>query len=695
MAHLATMKPEFLEGILGLPPKEAHQVQQKVALLLEDPRPDGKAKKQLKGFRDKVCRLRAGDYRVFYTFDPTYVSLLAIRRRDETTYDKEVPGISLGGLDGDLTPAHAPWEKLLKPVEPARTPLPEPITSELLDRLRIPSSHHPRLRALTDRESLYEVSGVPDELLLRLDTHLFERPIAEVAHQRDLVLAEPADLLRYKEGDLLGFLLRLDSEQERLVSWSLAAKGPALLKGGPGTGKSIVALYRVRALLDALEAGGKADSRLLYLTYTNALVAYSRQLLGSLLGPRIERVEVRTADSLVRQLVDGTREGQRNLVDQTQLRASYDRATRSLNLAGNVLEAEAQKLALERLGANYVLDEIQVVLEARGISSLEEYLAAPRPGRRLALNRIQRSAVHAAWLALESELARQGKITWGGLRTRALKVLEERPDLPRYDGLVVDEAQDLAPTVLRILARVVESPARLFLAADANQSIYGSGFSWADACETLRFRGRTAVLRTNYRSTREIGEAARHWLAGAGLEPEEAEPRYHHQGAVPAVRGVDGPAAECDLLATFVRAACRELRFGPSSAAVLVPSEDCGSRIAAGLTERGLPARFMASRELDLQAEGVKVLTLKGAKGLEFPVVALAGFVGGRYPNLPRGMAEEARAEAEAVERRTLYVAMTRAMRALLIVIPADAPPSLLTGFDPQLWNLGMREAAP
>jgi len=52
----------------------------------------------------------------------------------------------------------------------------------------------------------------------------------------------PDDLLRFREGELLGFLLRLNTEQEKFVTWAVKGKGATLLKGGPGTGKSTVAL---------------------------------------------------------------------------------------------------------------------------------------------------------------------------------------------------------------------------------------------------------------------------------------------------------------------------------------------------------------------------------------------------------------------------------------------------------------------
>ncbi len=42
----------------------------------------------------------------------------------------------------------------------------------------------------------------------------------------------------------------------------------------------------------------------------------------------------------------------------------------------------------------------------------------------------------------------------------------------RYGAIVVDEAQDLAPVALAALLSLVESSNRLFVAADANQSIF-------------------------------------------------------------------------------------------------------------------------------------------------------------------------------------------------------------------------------
>ena len=66
---LTTMKPGFTNEWLALPPKEAHQVLEKINLLVQDPTPDAKVKKQLKYMNGNLHRIRSGDYRIFYTFE--------------------------------------------------------------------------------------------------------------------------------------------------------------------------------------------------------------------------------------------------------------------------------------------------------------------------------------------------------------------------------------------------------------------------------------------------------------------------------------------------------------------------------------------------------------------------------------------------------------------------------------------------
>ncbi|GAB4251823.1 UvrD-helicase domain-containing protein [Deferrisoma sp.] len=687
---LTTMKPTFQNEWLALPQRDIPLVLEKIHALARDPTPDGATKKKVKHLGGKLFRIRAGSYRIFYTFEEPYVSLLAIRKRDHA-YDKGLDAESLGGLDAEFPPdAPAPrpsWEQFLRPPEPQETPLPVALSDDLLERLRVLPVYRPRLLAVTTREELYRCAeqGIPDDVVLRVDEVLFERPLEEVLGQPDYVANDVDDLLRFREGSLLGFLLKLDAEQEKYVRWSVEARGPTLLKGGPGTGKSTVALYRVRAMLDAMV---EATPRILFTTYTNALVNFSRQLLDQLLGDRASAVEVRTADSLMMEIARGTL-GRVSPATDREERALFDAALQSAFLEGSSLERNRRRRELERLGAEYLREEIQEVIEGRGLRTLEEYLAAPRPGRRVGLGEAQRRAVWAVWERYAGLLTRNNVWTWGRIRCLAREEVAAGAG-PRYDAVVVDEAQDLPPVVLGVLATVCKRPNRLFLTADANQSIYRSGFRWADVHETLQFRGRTGVLRANHRSTREIAVAAASYAASGAPDPGALDEGVHvHTGPLPAVREVADADREVDVLARYLPAAARSFRLGVGACAVLVPTRAAGITLAEQLSARGVRAQFMEGRSLDLRASTVKVITLRSAKGLEFPVVALAGFARSGYPRVPDDFTPEGVEEWIERERRVLYVAMTRAMRALLVLAPAEDRYGLFRGWHPEFWNVG------
>ena len=254
-------KPSFLSAWRALPPKETRQVLEKITLLEQDPTPDGKAKIQVKRKYQgtTVYRIRCGAYRIFYTFRDPYINLLALLRRNEDTYNEDLDVEFLGGLEVELDnhprAVQPDWEHILAPREPEKKRLPEPITAELLANLHIPKEYHARLLAVATEDDLLECPGVPGEHLSLLLEYMFPKPLAQIMQQPDLLLDELDDLLRFKEGELLSFLLRLSPEQERFVSRALRATGPTQLKGGPGTGKSIVALYHIRSLVPESSPG--------------------------------------------------------------------------------------------------------------------------------------------------------------------------------------------------------------------------------------------------------------------------------------------------------------------------------------------------------------------------------------------------------------------------------------------------------
>ncbi len=689
-------KPTFTNQLLSIPKERVVQILQKIERLREDPSPQGGLKKKLHGYSGNVYRLRSGDYRVLYTYGDGWVTLLGVDdRKDVYKGDRllaEEPGVPISHIPNveNLLASGTGEDRRPDIREREDKALDFEIDERLLQQLRVPDEHFPKLVSCRSLEALIS-ADVPDPVRERVFDAVSSPDYERVLEQPDLLTGDVSDLLRFKEGELLGFLLKLDPEQEKFVDWAVGGSGPTLVKGGPGTGKSTVALYRVKSLVGSLKESGAESPRLLFTTYTNALVAFSEQLLRRLLGSDRNCVTVRTADSLAVNVVTDS-DGRPNIADASTLRSALKEAVETAAFDGKGLQKRAQRQTIEQLSPEYLLEELCSVIEAREVVSIEEYLSVSRAGRRVGLGVTQRSAVWRVYESFGRTLEKRGVVTWQQVRRRAVEVVRDGGEGERFDGVVVDEAQDLDPTVLRLLVGLCDSPSRLFITADANQSIYGSGFRWTDVHEDLKFRGRTGVLRSNHRSTREIGEAANAYLHNAALDgdtdPSEKQ-AYVRTGPRPAVRAVRESYDECALLARFLTGAAKEFRLGVGACAVLVPTEGAGRSVAAGLREMGVDALFMPGRGLELDHRAAKVITLKSAKGLEFPVVALAGFGRGSLPGIPKGASEEELEEAMLRERRTIYVAMTRAMRALLVVAPAEKPPALLSDFAPEYWNTG------
>ncbi|HHP7232626.1 MAG TPA: UvrD-helicase domain-containing protein [Xenococcaceae cyanobacterium] len=619
-------KPTFTNQLLLIPKERVVQILEKIEVLRNEPKPHGNLKKKLHGYKGNVYRLRSGDYRIIYTYGDGWVTLLGVdARKDVYKGSKlvaETPEIDISNLpdlETVLSPEIAPQPPIF-PEKDQKTLLPVTIDEDLLQSLRIPQECFVPLITCRTLDDLITVD-VPEEIRNRLFDCITTPNFDRVLAQPSLVTGSTDDLLRFKQGNLLGFLLKLNPEQEKYVNWAIDAQGATLLKGSPGTGKSTVALYRVKAIIEALKAAGIEKPKILFTTYTNALVAFSEQLLTSLLGDDIKYVEVKTADAIAFSLVRD---------ENPQL----------------LTTKQARKL-----------------------------------------------------------LKQNNLVTWQQLRSHALQLLRQSPNPPLYDAVIIDEAQDLDPNALRILIQLYRAPNRLFITADANQSIYGSSFRWRDIHSDLKFIGRTGILRINHRTTQEIDLAAHSYLNESVIDCEIGDREYINNGALPAVRAVNNAEDEAILLTRFCQhrdwicsltesiphgqTATREYRLGIGSCAILVPTAESGTKLAQQLNYQGLEAHYTDSRELDLNKQGVKILTLKAAKGLEFPILAIAGFLASSFPTIARGTPQDVKTEIYNRERRTLFVAMTRAMRALLIVVPAQKPGILLQNFDPQWWNLG------
>lgn len=708
MPWTTIFKPSFMNDFVELPKNLQKQIQSAHAELEQDPvTPRGDTIKKLQGW-ENLWRYRLGGYRLIYSavHEQKVVQLLAVGPRKDVyprferkNYTPEMPNLVFGPeLAKALEPHreipewqnHPEWMQP-KVVDPESNPLPRRLSPSLLATWHIDEAWHAVLARCKTEDEL-DKAPLPDDVYKRVLDGLFPAEVEQIAAQPDYVLFNPADLEKYAEGTLRGFLLHLDEDQRRFVDWSL--RGPTLVKGGPGSGKSTVAMYRVRAVIEHRRKTGGVTPSVLFTTYTNPLINFSQSLLHQLLGDVLnlnasdelpKDIKITTVDKLATWIVRHSGK-QFNIAGHADQLKALEVARLALKpKALGDLEKAKITAVIKDINADYLLDEFDWVIEGRNCVLVDDYVAANRAGRGTPFNQTLRGAVWQLYQAYRAELAAQDLLTWGQLRQLALAEVYSGNFSQRWDYVIVDEAQDLTPAALAFCVELCADPGGVFLTADANQSLYNRGFKWQDVHTQLKVAGRTRMLKRNYRSTREIAQAAACLLTGANHADDEAlQQTYVHHGSPAVLYAADGATDQARWLAAQICHALKDLRLPVNAAAVLVPSGSLGEFLAEQLQKSGLPAKFVKGNALNLEERCVKVTTLHSAKGLEFPVVAIAHVEADRLPK-ESGLIEDA-AEHLAAQQRLFYVGCTRAMRYLFVTYDRSLPSSFIELLSDESW---------
>lgn len=424
---------------------------------------------------------------------------------------------------------------------------------------------------------------------------------------------------------------------------------------------------------------------MLFTTFTNALISYSTQLLEHLLQRDLaaKGVEVNTVDSVIfRQYVRAY--GSPRFAPEGELLNTLHQALETAPMASdNEAERQHRREALQALGVEYLLDEFTSVIEHWGLTTYEGYASQPRIGRKLPLRASLREAVWSVYETWSNLLRQQGWTTWGNVRRQALELARHQPTRP-YRAIVIDEAQDLSPVALRYLLACAESPQSIYITADARQSLYQRGFSWQQIDSALQMRGRSFVLRRNYRNTAQIAAAC---AAILGITGDNEQAAAIHNGNMLTIQFCGDITEEAMAIRDFFAAAAGRWRLPAHTGAVLCHSKQVAQHICAQLKQLGVPAEFMEKKQIDIRKPVVKVMTFHSAKGLEFPFVAVTRLAQEHLPHNFDHLPPEEREEAIAQEQRLFYVGCSRAMRELLVCASADQPSSFVQALPATLWQ--------
>jgi DNA helicase IV len=522
-----------------------------------------------------------------------------------------------------------------------------------------------------------------------------------------------AALERGRTGRLGDIVATIQTEQDEIIRSPLG--GVLVVQGGPGTGKTVVALHRAAYLLYThrfpLEGQGVlvVGPNRLYLRYIDRVLpslgeaGVEQALLADLVPERIgdrrgsataERVkgELRMIDVLVKAVRDRERSLRQDLVvgfGVLNLRCSVEaserivraarRRARTHNAGRRFVEqglweelAESSRTELdpdvvaERLRTH---EDVRIALERMWPvltpADLLRDLFSSKALLRLASGNRLTEEEQAALLIERGERVDDGRwsISDVPLLDEARQLLGPRPrsrdedEVRTYGHIVVDEAQDLTLMQLRMLARRSLGGSMTVVGDIAQATGPWAPPSWNDVLAHLPSRKppRVQELSIGYRTPASIMTLANKVLAAAA--PELKPPRAVREGEEePQIVGV-----EPSELATRVAALADAERalVGEGNVAVIVPDSLIGP-MAEAMRAAGVEFGEAARLGIDAQVNLVPVRLVKGLE-LDSVIVVEPGRI---VSEEPQGL-------------RALYVALTRATRRLAVVHAEPLPDAL------------------
>ena len=437
-------------------------------------------------------------------------------------------------------------------------------------------------------------------------------------------------------------------------------KGPFRVSGSAGTGKSIVALHRAVHL-----AKINPESRVLVTTFSNTLAGDLCEKLRRLIRntPKLaDQLEVDAIETVGERLYRGEF-GSPQIATEEMIRTFVSDALIKADLHG--------------FSHGFLMDEWTNVVDAWKLRSWDSYRDVRRQGRKTRLSVERRSLLWPVFERVNSVLRSRSLETRAGLFNSLAARIKERRNRP-YDFVVVDEAQDISVAQLRFLVAIAgQQKNGLFFAGDLGQRIFQSPFSWKEL--GVDVRGRSEVLKLNYRTSHQIRTAADRLLEQEisdvdGNVEERRTTVSTFSGERPSIEVFDTEQEETEAVSTWLKDRLNE-GVNSNEIGVIVRSSRQLDRAQSALEDAGLPLVILDHQNEPGQ-DSVSISTMHRAKGLEFRAVVVMACDDEVIPLQSRleGTADESDLkEVYDTERHLLYVACTRARDYLLVTGVAPA----------------------
>jgi superfamily I DNA/RNA helicase/mRNA-degrading endonuclease RelE of RelBE toxin-antitoxin system len=677
--------------------------------------------------QNSCFRLRLGDYRLIYRIIGSFkqIILLHLRHRKEV-YESNNVRAGMGNIEELLErPKNIKTTKTTQKTV-RDIPVIEPETSKVkpniiiektedisieevfldaneLFLIKIPDKYHDEILKCKNLDDLKRPS-IPDSIRDLIIDYITN---PSHTHIGKLYTLEPhQDIESISKQSLNSFLLTLDAQQKAVVDKPLD-QGPIIVRGGPGTGKTLISLYRLKRIIqqrlteDLFQSGHKPNY--VFLSYTNSLVEASREMFNAISSDYPQKFDVSflTFDKLVVRVLDryfcNKNIPKPNRLNEKELEDKLLDIINKMSHCGTNEKVNYANMIQGKYGIEFLAEEIQSVIEGNNIKSLDEYLNFQRIGRKVALQETIRRAIWHVFIELQEVYKKEKCITWSGYRKTFLNLLRTDKNIlkQKADVLIVDEIQDLSPVSLQIMMEIVENKRFLMFSSDTGQSIYCKSPTWKNVHPDLRFhRGNSFILRKTYRMTKQIAKA---------LSPLRVDTDTDGDiiGETEAVFNGEKPVwievkreMQINVIKDIVKNRILNKGINPGQVGIILrvlqDKNKTVELLQESLSELGVKVeRQEANKKISINGSAIHVLTSHSSKGLEFPCIIVPFISDSTYPlwtKIKKAKDTQAETELAEEERRLLYVATSRASRFLWIISDKDRPSRFLRLLNKNDW---------
>lgn len=486
--------------------------------------------------------------------------------------------------------------------------------------------------------------------------------------------------------------MRLNVEQRRIIENK--PNGHVLVKGVAGSGKTTVAVHKIPFLLK--DYTYEKDDKILVITYNKSLINYIKYIyeeiernkeneqltLGIYESGDKDKLYIETIDNMMFKYFTSYIKEEK--LEKLRV-ATEKQINKAMVEAINVVKQEYEKVnVLDRKNLTFIIEEIRW-MKSCNYTDIEEYQTIDRIGRisnnnvesthKLRKNSNIRKAIFEVMIQYNDNLKKEKLVDLQDVALMALRQAKREVG-EKYTHIIVDETQDLTRVQLEFIKTLYmnRSYSSMLFVSDTAQSIYPESWLVKGRSFTsigLDMTGKSTSLSKSYRTTMQIAYAAYSLIEDDKniLEDDNfVKPSLiDKQGVYPVYRGFKNKVSEAEYIAETIENELKN-KYDYKDIAIISKFKNQLKDIKIFLEKNNIPYKELESNEeLDFNEDCVKLLTMHCAKGLQFKAVIIAGLNDKIIPSRDFANEFEDSDFVESIDRRLLYVGMTRATEELFL----------------------------